>query len=838
MDISTMDDEEYLEEDDGPELLINFPPEVQAAIEQVLPSNDPLDQPNFNAVDYINTLFPTEQSLSNIDDVISKMELKIRSIDDEISTVVRGQTTSHQDGRLALEQAQRVIRQLFVQVKDIKTKAEKSEEMVREITRDIKQLDCAKRNLTAAITTLNHLHMLVGGLDSLKSLTQKRLYGEIVLPLQAISEVMAHFQNYNDIPQIQDLSQQVAKIHVELAEQITKDFHEAFAGPNAKSFVPNKQLAEACNIVSILDPKVKRDLLKWFINLQLQEYIHLFQENQDTAWLDKIDKRYAWIKRHLLEFEDKFGAMFPVNWEVSERITVEFCRITRDELSKIMQKRKTEIDIKLLLYAIQRTSNFENLLGRRFTGVTLEESSDKVRKTSQIQESAASNVPNDNKIISPFDGLIGQCFEPYLYIYVESINRNLADLIDRFVQDAKQVPPGQIESSDGSSMVLPSCADLFVFYKKCMVQCTQLSCGQSMLDLAAIFQKYLKEYAIKLLQNNLPKIGNNSQTIGSSVSSITRDLQNLSTSGLIQNFSSLLKEGDITRFTKEEQTRICCILQTAEYCLETTQQLEEKLKEKIDSAYKDQINLSQEQDIFHTVISNCIQILVQDLESACEPALIAMIKIQWQNIECVGDQSTYVNAITSHLKQTIPILRDNLSSSRKYFTQFCIKFASSFIPKFTQNIYKCKPINTVGAEQLLLDTHMLKTVLIDLPSIGSQVDRKAPPPYTKVVIKGMTKAEMILKVVMSPTDPIDSFVNQYLKLLPESQLSEFQKILDMKGLKKSEQIILIETYKSKHPGNSLSDNHTNNIDLSFQSPEHEAGRIRKLEKLIKKRLPN
>jgi len=38
---------------------------------------------------------------------------------------------------------------------------------VKEITRDIKQLDHAKKNLTSSITTLNHLHMLVGGVDSL-----------------------------------------------------------------------------------------------------------------------------------------------------------------------------------------------------------------------------------------------------------------------------------------------------------------------------------------------------------------------------------------------------------------------------------------------------------------------------------------------------------------------------------------------------------------------------------------------------------------------------------------------------------------------------------------------
>jgi predicted nucleotidyltransferase len=44
---------------------------------------------------------------------------------------------------------------------------------------------------------------------------------------------------------------------------------------------------------------------------------------------------------------------------------------------------------------------------------------------------------------------------------------------------------------------------------------------------------------------------------------------------------------------------VASILTTAEYCLETTQQLEEKLKEKVDPHLADKINLSQEQDIFH-----------------------------------------------------------------------------------------------------------------------------------------------------------------------------------------------------------------------------------------------
>lgn len=214
--------------DEGP--VIKFPESVATFMEQVLPNSDQLDNPDFNTINYINSLFPTEQSLSNIDSVVSKMEYKISTIDDEIQALVRGQNVSQHEGQMALEEAHKIIRDLSVQVVDINKKAEKSEEMVKEITSEIKQLDCAKCNLTAAITTLNHLHMLVGGIESLKSLTQKRLYKEILLPLQAIMEVIRHFEHYTDIKQIKDLQDQVLLIKEELGTQIMSDFKDSFTG--------------------------------------------------------------------------------------------------------------------------------------------------------------------------------------------------------------------------------------------------------------------------------------------------------------------------------------------------------------------------------------------------------------------------------------------------------------------------------------------------------------------------------------------------------------------------------------------------------------------------------
>lgn len=182
--------------------------------------------------------------------------------------------------------------------------------------------------------------------------------------------------------------------------------------------------------------------------------------------------------------------------------------------------------------------------------------------------------------------------------------------------------------------------------------------------------------------------------------------------------------------------------------------------------------------------------------------------------------------------------------------------------------------NILGCEQLLLDTHSLKTILLDLPSIGSQVKRKAPASYSKVVVKGMTKAEMIIKVVMQPTSPAQAFIEQYLKLLPDSSHAEFNKIMDMKGLKRSDSTYLLELYKrmapkdvaptSTNPFENDSDtaeaNNSTTIANAMKTTTSEnsiastikqtasnvtstltasadKGRIRKLENLIKKRLP-
>eukprot|EP00117_Sycon_ciliatum_P034852 scpid28331/ scgid26521/ Vacuolar protein sorting-associated protein 53 homolog len=856
-----------------------FSKEVEKAIAEVFPSSDPLDSNDFNAVEYINALFPTEQSVANIDDVMKRMRLKIRRLDDDIRGVVRGQTNVGHDGRQSLEEAQKAIQELFIRIHDIKEKAELSETRVKEITRDIKQLDHAKRNLTSSITTLNHLHFLVGGVHDLSNLIRRRQYSEVANLMQGVVNVLEHFDKYRSISQIRDLANDVARMRDELGTQIMGDFKEAM-----EAYIKGGKLAphlgDACNVVQVLEPKLKKELQKWFVSLHLSDYKRQFNEREEIAWLDKIDRRYAWLKRTLINFEEDFSRVFPEDWGMQERVAIEFCEWTRGELSKLMAAKSSNLEVKLLLFAIQKTTGFEKLMATRFAvsivqqeqeeaeeeerlrreealrkgpssspsttaaattatdgsgppgpatvGATSAQSagqgSDPIRERyerylRQQEEEQQRNATDDaeaqeepaqpKKKPSIFLGLVSRCFEPHLNVYIESQDRNLAELMDRLADDYRTsgCPTVSIDEtgapSGSTSTVLPSCSDLFIFYKKCLVQCAQLSTGEALVHLSEVFKRYLKEYGNRLLLSNMPKT---------------------STGG--GGLTSLLKDSEGVKLSMEEVAQTCCFLSTAEYCLDTTQSLEEKLKEKIEVPLQPKINLGEEQDLFHNIIATCIQLLVQCVESACEPALLAMVKVHWQNIEAVGDQSAYITAIQGHIKQIIPIIRENLASSRKYFNNFCLKLANSLIPRFINTIYKCKPVGTVGAEQLLLDTHSFKTTLLNLPTVNAAVARKAPPSYIKIVTKGMAKAELILKVVMSPHDLVEEFVKSYVKLLDDPDVANFQKVLEMKGLKRGEVHTLLDVFKQQRL--------TSDGATAAPGQEESGSRIRKLERLIKK----
>ncbi|CAG8805353.1 25593_t:CDS:2, partial [Racocetra persica] len=179
--------------------------------------------------------------------------------------------------------------------------------------------------------------------------------------------------------------------------------------------------------------------------------------------------------------------------------------------------------------------------------------------------------------------------------------------------------------------------------------------------------------------------------------------------------------------TRDELKLICFIINTADYCYVTTSQLEDKLKDTIDEEYKEKINFDEERNHFLNVVTTSVRALIRGIESSYDPALVAMTKLPWSNLESVGDQSEYVTLFNRTMLSCVVGVHKDITNNR-YFRTFCDKFVESFVIKFTNHLIKCKPISEVGAEQMLLDVHALKTLLLEMPTMG--MENPAPPPPT------------------------------------------------------------------------------------------------------------
>lgn len=281
-----------------------------------------------------------------------------------------------------------------------------------------------------------------------------------------------------------------------------------------------------------------------------------------------------------------------------------------------------------------------------------------------------------------------------------------------------------------------------------------------------MFQRVLKAYATKLFVR-LPKGG----------------------TGIVAAATGT--DGQIKTSDRDEKV-ICYIVNSAEYCHKTSGELAESVSKIIDSQFADRVDMSDVQDEFSAVITRALVTLVHGLETKFDAEMAAMTRVPWGTLESVGDQSGYVNAISMILTSSIPALGSLLSPI--YFQFFLDKLASSLGPRFYANIFKCKQISETGAQQMLLDTQAVKTILLDVPSLGHQTSGAAG--YSKFVSREMSKAEALLKVILSP---VDSVADTYRALLPEGTPMEFQRILELKGLKKVDQQTILDDFNKGAP---------------------------------------
>lgn len=598
---------------------------------------------HYDPVQHLNLLFSHPATVSSVRRVSSTLQSRQDALSAQIAARQAAQAYGPDSSLERMQSAQAELADLFRKIETVRARAVQTEQNITAMTADIKRLDGTKRNLTLSMTALKRLQMLATAYEQLRGLARARQYRECASLLQAVLQLMRHFNSYRSIDQVAALSRGVADIQRELLEQVCEDFEMAFA--KGETAARRATLVEACGVMDALGDTARARLVTWYVNTELREYRHVFRGNDEAGSLDNIGRRYAWFKRMVKAYEEEHASIFPPHWRVGETLATAFCDGTRDDYQGILEKSMrrvdgAKIDVNLLLRALQETMDFEQSVERRF---------------SSEPRASIDTLSSADERTQSFHGSISVAFEPFLSLWVESQDKALAAMIPKY----KAQPLLPADEEFAPQAVIGSAIELFHFYKLTLSQCAKLSTSERLLDLAKTLAKYLDEYAQQVL-----------------LAILQRPAQ---AAASVQD--------------------IILVVNTADFWHINTGQLEENIKKRIDSELVSKVDLTSQADAFLGVASTAVLALVNRVEADCEGAWREMKNTNWSRMESVGDQSSYVGELVSHVNARAEEILSILVKPQ-YARAFADNLVEHIANTYIANIVQCRPVSEVGAEQV------------------------------------------------------------------------------------------------------------------------------------------
>jgi vacuolar protein sorting-associated protein 53 len=441
----------------------------------------------------------------------------------------------------------------------------------------------------------------------------------------------------------------------------------------------------------------------------------------------------------------------------------------------------------ILLKALQKTIVFEKetcaWLPREFGTVFISantEASDVANPTS-TNDGAASTEQ------APVESLLGVAsvaFEKFMGPYIALEDESMDELLINAVDD-------KTVDNRGEMPVFTSSTKLFVYIKGSIARCNAMSKGHAFFILYEAFQGSIRKYA-QVLSGKLPQQQ-------SSVAGASGGL-NLPGFGTVGKQQENASTSSTYRIPPGEETTVCYVVSTCEYCADTVEALEDLIRDTIDEPYKAKIEMMAQQEVFHDVTAKAVRVLVLGLGNRVENAWKMMATTNWGFFDMVGEESAYVRAMHEEIHPFVTTCRGLIPTP--HFRSFCDKFASAFTNTYYNALVHLKRINEQATQQLLLDVYSLKTLFLKLPVLEPKntssvspakkvASTIAPAMYTKMIQKQFSRIETLLKLVGTPADLlIDVFKVQWVG----GSALDLQTVMSLKGLKRTDQAAILEKF--------------------------------------------
>jgi len=158
-----------------------------------------------------------------LDNFVNDIEKEQKDIDSEIALELRNQSKIEEEMRKAVKEQGKLVEELVGRIGQIKSKAEISENQVKTICSDIKNLDNAKKNLTWTISALKKQMMLITAIDQLREACINKCYKEAARLIDATGDLLKTFEEYKSIPQIQQIRKERDHLCNQLRIQIFEE---------------------------------------------------------------------------------------------------------------------------------------------------------------------------------------------------------------------------------------------------------------------------------------------------------------------------------------------------------------------------------------------------------------------------------------------------------------------------------------------------------------------------------------------------------------------------------------------------------------------------------------
>mmetsp|Transcript_56494 Transcript_56494/g.170913 ORF Transcript_56494/g.170913 Transcript_56494/m.170913 type:complete len:696 (-) Transcript_56494:13-2100(-) len=581
--------------------------------------------------------------------------------------------------------------------------------------------------------------MLVTPLEQLRTLASERRYEEASCLIDAVEELAGHFRELGHVNRVADLLERKASVLGDLKQQLLDDYASLLGGPSSAD-LPDAWGIDAARCVDALGPSMQREVVTQFCLAVLEDYKDIFQPPKEASGLEVAERRFYWLKRKIGEYNEKHAASFPEAWRVPCGLCMHFCHVTRQHLVEILSTSHHTVDPELMVRVLRKSIDFENELARKYNAEDALQAPAKEEPPDTSAGAAGFGLKYPDVLGQPrraaeraaaeggadfaprFRGIISECFDAYLSSWVQHEEKQLLEVLDRSTAPGADKMVGneddKYEEEDDAGFepkyLYSSAPSLFASMKGSMTKCAGFSTHNTLFDIFQVFRKVLARYCDRL-------------------------------AGLLGAPAAPLDAAAVQA--------VCCVIGTAEYCDETLPQLAQSLQRVISSEFEDRVTFGHEQELFGNLMNRANQTLVQSVSCSLDEAFGKMTRTKWATFcQDVGDHSAYVGDISERLSKQFGPIAANLSKIHYRF--FCDKFVQAFVARFISEIYKCGKISEQGAQQLLLDTALIKTTLLEAPVIAGK-GRPMQTAYSNYVLREMGRAETMLKVLSSP-DLVDA----------------------------------------------------------------------------------